>query len=174
MHTKTLFIARAAMIACLYTVLTLAVAPIAYGPVQFRISEMLTILPLFYLEAIPGLAIGCLLANVLNGPWDMLLGTLATLAAAILTRLLKKIYLGVLPPIVLNAFIVPVIFLLIGWDEYIYIVNVLLIAASQTAVIGTLGVGLYFALRPAVKKIPALKPVTLKELFPKKKPAAQS
>ena len=61
------FIAEGAMIAAPYVVFTLVFAPISYGPVQVRIAEALTILPLFTPAAIPGLFIGCVLANILGG-----------------------------------------------------------------------------------------------------------
>ena len=92
MRKTTRFIARSAIICALYTALTLAFAPISYGAIQVRISEALTILPLFCVEAVPALAIGCFLSNIPMGIWDMVIGTVATLVAGILTRLFKKIY----------------------------------------------------------------------------------
>ena len=86
--TRTLV--RIAVISALYAGLTLVLAPISYGAIQVRVSEALTILPLFCWEAIPGLAIGCFIANLPMGLWDMLIGTLATLLAAFSTRLVKK------------------------------------------------------------------------------------
>lgn len=109
MRNATLKLVRTAVIAALYAALTLAVAPIAYGAVQFRISEALTILPLFCPEAIVGLTIGCFLANIPSGLWDMFLGALATLVAATLTRVSRKWYFGIIPPVVVNAFAVPLI-----------------------------------------------------------------
>ena len=109
MNKTTKFLVRSAVIAALYAALTFAVASIAYTPIQFRVSEALTILPLFFPEAIPGLTIGCFLANIPSGPWDMFIGAGATLIAAILTRLSRKIWTGVIPPVLANAFLVPVI-----------------------------------------------------------------
>ena len=63
----TRFIVRSSVIAALYAALTLVLAPVAYGPVQFRVSEALTILPLFFPEAIPGLFVGCFIANIPSG-----------------------------------------------------------------------------------------------------------
>jgi uncharacterized membrane protein len=113
---RTLRIAQGAVIAAAYTVLTwlAALANLAYGPVQFRFSEALTILPIFTPAAVPGLAIGCLLSNILSGygVYDMIFGTLATLLAALLTRLVRSVkirgipVLSPLPPVLLNAFIV--------------------------------------------------------------------
>ena len=164
MRTKTIFIARAAVIAALYAALTLMLMPFGYGPIQLRLSEALTILPLFYLEAIPGLTIGCFLANLASPmPWDMLLGTAATLIAAILTRQLKKIYFGVLPPVLVNALVVPLMFIL-GGDTSPYYINVLTIFVSQAVVIGVFGTALYFLLKPHVKKLKVLQPITWAEL----------
>mgnify|MGYP002732375116 CR=1 FL=1 len=99
----------AGIIAALYAALTLAFSPISFGAVQFRISEALTLLPVLFPEAIPGLALGCLVSNLLGGvmPWDPIFGTLATLLAAALSwRLRKSALLAALPPVVCNAVIV--------------------------------------------------------------------
>lgn len=85
--SSVLFLAQAAVIAALYTVLTLvAVAMnLAFGPVQFRFSEALTILPVFTPAAIPGLTLGCVLSNLWSsfGLADIIFGSLATLLAAL-------------------------------------------------------------------------------------------
>lgn len=117
---------RAGLIAALYVALTLPLGQFAFGPFQIRPSEALTILPLFYPEAIPGLYVGCLLANLGSGygVYDIALGSLATLFAAAVTfvigRFIKnkplKVALGGLPPVLFNAFIVPLIWLLFGSD----------------------------------------------------------
>ena len=64
---KTLFMTQAAMIAAVYVVLTVVFAPIAFGQVQIRIAEALTILPVFTPAAIPGLFVGCLIGNIFGG-----------------------------------------------------------------------------------------------------------
>ncbi len=112
-NQKTLFLARAAMIAALYVVLTYFSAALGLSgqnAVQLRLSEALCILPYFTSAAIPGVTVGCLLANILTGAHvlDILFGTLATLLGAIGTRLLKKWrFLAPLPPILSNTLIVP-------------------------------------------------------------------
>ena len=85
LNTRSLCLS--AVIAALYAALTLLLAPISYGNLQCRVSEALTILPVLFPEAIPGLTVGCLLANLLGSatPWDVIFGTLATLIAALLT-----------------------------------------------------------------------------------------
>lgn len=110
-HQSVLFLAQGAMIAAIYVVLTLVFAPFSYGEVQVRISEALTILPLFTPAAIPGLFVGCLISNILGGcvlP-DIIFGSLATLIGAIGTYMLRRQnkFLAPLPPIIANALIVP-------------------------------------------------------------------
>lgn len=89
MKRSVLFMARAAVIAAAYVVLTFPMAQIAFGPVQFRLAEALTVLAALMPAAIPGLFVGCLLANLTNpaslGPVDIIGGSLATLLAAWLT-----------------------------------------------------------------------------------------
>lgn len=98
-----------AIVAALYTALTLLFQPISFSMVQFRISEALTLLPALFPSAIPGLTVGCLLANLVGSatPWDVAFGTLATLLAALFTwRLRKNIWLAALPPVVCNGVVV--------------------------------------------------------------------
>lgn len=112
MNKKTQNIAQGALIAALYTVLTLVsnTLGLASGVIQIRLSEAMTILPVFTPAAIPGLCIGCLISNIITGcaPMDVILGTLATLIGALLTRRLAghKI-LASLPPIISNTLIIP-------------------------------------------------------------------
>lgn len=106
------FMAQGAIIAALYAALTIIFAPISYGAVQVRISEAFTILPLFTPAAIPGLFIGCLLANILGGAivWDVIFGSIATLIGAALGYLLRfNRWLVPIPTIVSNSVIIPLI-----------------------------------------------------------------
>lgn len=106
------FTAQAAAIAAIYVVLTLIFAPISYGPIQVRISEALTVLPFFTPAAVPGLFVGCLLANIFGGAIlpDILFGSLATLIGAVGSYLLrKKKFLVPLPPVIANAAVVPLV-----------------------------------------------------------------
>ncbi|MCM1542232.1 MAG: QueT transporter family protein [Blautia sp.] len=112
MNRKVLFIVHAGVIAALYVVLTLVANAfgLANHAVQVRFSEALTVLPFFTPAAIPGLALGCLLSNILTGcalP-DIIFGTFATLTGAVFTWLLRKNrWLAPLPPIAANTVIVP-------------------------------------------------------------------
>lgn len=116
---STRFLVQAALIAALYTALTLLATltpygQFSFGPVQMRISEALTVLPYFTPAAIPGLFVGCVLSNTIGftagvnfGAIDIVLGSLATLAAAYASYGLRRNrWLVALPPVVLNAVVV--------------------------------------------------------------------
>lgn len=110
MNKKLLFVVQAALIAAIYVVLLLVFAPISFSEVQVRVAEALTILPFFTPAAIPGVFVGCFLGGVLTGgvPVDFIFGSLTTLAAAYLSyKLRKNKYLVPLPPIILNAIVIP-------------------------------------------------------------------
>ena len=106
------FVVLNGLIAGLYVVFTLPFANIAYGPIQFRLAEVLTVFPAFSALTIPGVTLGCFIANLINpnnlGPVDIIGGTLATLIAGFLSWLIgkKKKPLGIIPPIVFNGLIV--------------------------------------------------------------------
>ena len=149
-------LARAGIIAALYVVLSLAVLPVASGAIQFRPSEALCLLPFFFPEAIPALFVGCALSNLITGCaiWDVVFGSVITLLAAILTyfsgKLIKntviKIIVGGLFPVLLNAFLLPVIwYFCYGELEYLYMLQVAFLVVSQSVSVYALGVPLYFA-----------------------------
>ena len=99
----------AAVVAALYAVMGCfgGIFGLTFGPVQFRFAEALTVLPFLYPATAPGLAIGCLITNLLSpyGPVDVIFGTLATAIAAWLTMKMPKWYLAALPPILVNLVI---------------------------------------------------------------------
>jgi len=96
------------MIGAIYVVLTLIFAPISYGMIQVRISEALMVLPFFTPAAIPGLFVGCLIANIFGGLGmpDIVFGSLATLLSAYLVSKIDNKYLVPLPPILINAIVI--------------------------------------------------------------------
>ena len=107
---NTYFLAYGAVIAAIYVALTMAFQPISFGPVQFRISEALCILPFFTPAAIPGLFVGCFLSNLFCGAagLDIVFGSLATLIGAVGSYALRKSKVLVcVPPILANTIIVP-------------------------------------------------------------------
>ncbi len=150
-HAKLVFLVRAALIAALYVALTFVANAlgIASGVIQVRLSEALTILPYFTPAAIPGLFVGCLLANWLTGAalWDVVFGSLATLIGAVGTYLLrKKKWLAPIPPIAANTITVPLIL------KYVYMLEgtipffMLTTGVGELLSCGVLGMVLLFAL----------------------------
>lgn len=114
MNKKVLMITQGAMIAALYIVLTWVANTLgmANGAIQVRFSEALCILPIFTPAAIPGLFVGCLLANIINGCviWDIVFGSLATLIGAFGTYMLRNTkFVFTLPPVIANMIIVPLV-----------------------------------------------------------------
>lgn len=109
---KTRFITEAALIAALYAGLTTAFLPLAFNALQFRISEALTVLPFIFPSAVPGLVLGCAVANLWSrfGLLDIFFGSLATLLAALTTRFFRRfrygIWLAPMPPVIFNTLIV--------------------------------------------------------------------
>ncbi|MGF7397392.1 QueT transporter family protein [Thermoanaerobacterium thermosaccharolyticum] len=114
MNKKTKKIVYGALIAALYAVMTIALAPISYGQIQVRVAEALTVLPFFSSYSILGLFVGCIIANMIggNGIFDVVFGSLATLISAVITyyigksNLRYKRYLAPLPPVIINAVII--------------------------------------------------------------------
>jgi uncharacterized membrane protein len=109
-RTPAKSIARVAILAAVYALLTVIppLNAIGYGPVQVRVAEALTVLPFIFPWAVWGLYLGCILSN-LASPfllWDVTLGALGTLTAALLTRRMPEPYLAPLPPVVVNALVV--------------------------------------------------------------------
>ena len=151
-NKKVLLIVQAALIAAIYVVLTYFISAfnLASGAIQVRISEALTILPVFTPAAIPGLFIGCLLSNLLTGcmPLDVVFGSLATLIGAIFTWSLrnKSKFLAPVPPVVANIIVVPFVL------KYAYMVPLpipfmmLTVGVGEVISAGVLGLILYGAL----------------------------
>ena len=105
MKRTVFFITRSAVVAAIYFALATALQPISFGPVQFRLSEALVLLPVFMPESIIGVTLGCFLSNFFYSTmYDVIFGTIATAVAAVLTYLLRRTkFLYVLPPLLLNA-----------------------------------------------------------------------
>mgnify|MGYP000847427029 FL=1 len=155
-------LAEGGLIAAIYTALTLAVPAASYGLIQFRVAELLTILPVFTPAAIPGLAVGCMVSNIaglatganLAGAWDILFGSLATLAAAWMTYGLRRIRIkglpvaATLPPVIINAAVVglELAFMLLGFSWVHYASAFLYVAAGQFLACTICGLLFYTAL----------------------------
>lgn len=159
MKKRTHYLAVSALIAALYAGSTYMMAffGLSYGPVQFRISEALTILPVFSPAAITGLTVGCFIANIFSyNPIDMLFGTAATLIASLLSYWLRncKWYglpiLSALMPVILNGIIVgfEIAFFFTEGDATLksFLLSGLWVALGEMAVCLGLGLPLYKAI----------------------------
>ncbi len=156
---KILFIVHAALIASIYTVVSLIFAPTSMGPVQLRVSEALCVLPYFTPAAIPGLFVGCIIANsfVSGMIWaDILFGSLATLAAAIVSYLVRRFkWLVPLPAVILNALVVPFVLKYgYGFDDALWFMMV-------TVGLGQIGACYCFGM-------PLMYALELSDIFPRK------
>ena len=154
--TPALYLTRGALIAALYVALTYVAAlfGLSSGAIQFRISEALTILPVFLPEAIPGLTIGCLIANLIAGGvfWDIVFGTLATLLGAVGAQIIgriakKQLWLATIPTILSNALIVPPVLIYAYGvpDAYLYLVAT--VGIGEIVCAGILGTALGYSLK---------------------------
>ena len=158
MKNNTLKLVTGGLIAALYVVLTVLAAQfnLASGAIQVRFSEALTIMPVFTAAAVPGLAVGCVLANLLTGcaAWDVVFGSLATLIGAVGTRLLKdKPLLAWIPPVLSNMAIIPIILIKVYAVPDAWWFLVLTIGAGEIISCGLLGLLLWRSL----KNIPQIK-----------------
>lgn len=156
-NKRTLYLVQSALIAGIYVAVTYVCSPISYGSVQFRISEALTVLPVLTPAAIPGLTIGCLIANIGSplGPIDIVCGTVATLLAAVCTRLTRKIRFKNLPllslifPVLFNGVIVGAeiaFFLPEGFGWLAFLTSGASVALGEAGVCYILGLPLYTGL----------------------------
>lgn len=154
------FIITGALIAAAYAGLTYLsnVFNLAYGPIQLRISEILTVLPIFTPAAIPGLTLGCFIANIGSfNAADMLFGTAATLAAAILTYFLRDIkikglpVLAMLPPVIVNAIVIgfeiALFFLPEGYSFWGFIISGFEVGLGQFIVCFIFGIPFYLVVK---------------------------
>ena len=151
MNTK--YLTKASLIAGIYLVLIMIQIPmgnLTFGPIQLRIAEGLTLLPLVETAAIPGLFVGCLVANLILSPYsafglvDIIGGSLVTIIAAYLTSKMPNKITAALPPIILNGFVVSI------WVSYFtnvpYWYTVLGITVGElasVAIFGTLILSVY-------------------------------
>jgi len=167
-------IAFGGIIAALYAALTFVIIPFAYTPVQFRIAEVLCILPFFFPVAVPGLFIGCIIANLLSpyGLPDVIAGSLASLMAASCTMLIGKMNrsresifikaFACFPPVIFNAVIIGALiaFYMVGFNDLnafmiSFVSNGLWVGLGQLLVLYVLGLPLMIYL-PKTKVIDKL------------------
>ncbi|MGI5822513.1 MAG: QueT transporter family protein [Dethiobacteria bacterium] len=145
-------IARTGAIAGLYLALTFLFSGISFGPLQVRIAEALTLLPILFPEAVPALFLGCFLANLLGpyGAVDIVFGSLTTLLAALLTYRFRRLPLGWLSPIVCNA--LGVSLYLYAFFRIPYWPTVLTIGLGESIAVLALGLPLLHLLKTREKQ----------------------
>ena len=151
MNKRVKFICHAALIAALYVLLTYVAAAMGLSSeaIQIRFSEALCVLPYFTSAAIPGVTVGCLLANTLTGSalWDIVFGTLATLIGAVIARMLRKYkWLVPLPSVLSNMAIIPPILMFVYGVEDAYYFLLLTVGIGEIISIYGIGMLLLFAL----------------------------
>lgn len=120
----TKYICYNAFIACVYLALVYIFQFMSFGAIQFRIAEAMTILPSLFPFSVAGLTIGCFLSNFMSvwGWSDLVFGTLCTLVAGLITSKIKNPFLAALPPVLINSFGLPLVWLLLG-GETVYWIN---------------------------------------------------
>lgn len=153
---KSSVISKQAMIAAIYTVISVCFSAITYGPVQVRISEALTLLPVFAFNNVWGVTIGCFLTNLIGfftganilGSLDIIFGTMATFAAAVASYLLRNIkfkglpVLSAVPPILFNAVVVGwelCVLINGGFNTVVFAAQAASVAAGQSVSCGLIG-----------------------------------
>ncbi len=160
---RTTSLSICGIIAGLYFVICIAFYPLSYGGIQVRFAEALTILPLFFGEAVWGVTIGCLLANCFSSGifvLDVVFGTLATLISGLLTYIIgKKIknlklrfFIGAFPPVIINAIVVPFTFLALFELKELYFISLVQVFLGQAISIYIIGAFIYFPLREILNK----------------------
>lgn len=157
MNKSVKFIVEAAMLAALYATLTL-IFPFSFGHniFQLRISEALTSLPAIIPSSIPGLFVGCIIANMIGGfgPVDTVLGSLATLLSSLLSYSLRKYPVLVpLPPVIINALVVGSYLVLIYKMEVSLAASIGWVALGQLLSCYGLGLPLLFLLKKRMNDI---------------------
>ena len=150
---KVRHIVKAGLVAALYSVLTIILAPISFGLIQCRVSEALCVLPAVMGSSVPGLALGCLVANLLTGApvYDVVFGSLATLIGALGTSILSKRDMPVwtlpLPSIISNALIVGTVLAFVYEVPASLPVCMLSVAAGEAVATYALGLPFLYLIR---------------------------
>ena len=150
-------IARAGIIASLYIATSFVTAPIASGAIQIRLSEALTLLCLIFPESVLAVFIGCVFSNLITGcaPYDIIFGSAITLMAGLCTYTVGKIIknkifsiiIGGLFPVLLNAFLLPLVWLFCyDTGEYVYILQVVFLIIGQAIAVYGLGIPLILSI----------------------------
>ncbi|GGA42969.1 hypothetical protein GCM10007416_15020 [Kroppenstedtia guangzhouensis] len=153
-------IAPIAMIAAIYAVLTLTLYPLSYGVIQFRISEVMTVLPYLTPLAVPGLFVGALIANLFSpvGFYDVVFGSLASLIAAWLTARMPTRWLAPLPPVLVNAVIVGTLLKTVSNLDVTLPAAMFYVGVGQLVICYGLGLPFLYVMERFQDRIPGARP----------------
>ena len=152
---STRYLTRGALVAAMYVALSYLsnLFGLASGVIQFRVSEVLCILPLFMPEAIPGLFIGCILSNIISGCvlWDIVFGSLATLIGAVGCYAMRRLpnnlkWLATLPNILANSIIVPFVLMYAYGVDSGYFFLMLTVGIGEVVCSGVLGTAALYSM----------------------------
>lgn len=169
MKKTVLYLAEAAVIAALYAALTYVMGEFSSMAIQVRLSEAMCVLPAFFSSSVPGLFVGCLVANLLNGSViDIIFGSLTTLVAAVLGRIIQKkigklqFILVPLPAVILNALVIPLVLIygygiteFMGATSFLSLYGLLALSIGIGEFIScyVFGIPLYFAVKKVLGSI---------------------
>ena len=158
MGNRATIVVQGALVGALYVILTVIsnMFGLASGVIQIRLSEALTILPVFTPAAIPGLFVGCIISNIITGcmPLDVIFGALATLAGAYGTYLLRKRkMLASIPPILANVLVIPWVLSLVYSFEGSILYFTITVLVGEFISAGLLGQLLLKLIEPHAERI---------------------
>lgn len=141
------FIVRTAIVASLYAVLTMAMAPISYGMIQFRLSEVMTLLAFINPVYITGLTLGTLIANFASqlGMADMVFGTLATFLSVFIMSKCRNIWIASLWPSIINGVVIGSMIYVLGFvpEGFGLPAAIAFVAVGEFAVVTLIGVPVF-------------------------------
>ena len=154
-NKKSIVITRNATYAAAYVALCFIFAPISYGPIQIRIAESLTILPIFDKYALISITLGCFLSNLfMSNIWDMIFGTIATFIGLFFINRIKtnNFFVKMLPSILSNAIIIPLVLKYgYGYSDVVYYMEFFFISIGEIISIYGIGYILYKCLWKMIK-----------------------
>lgn len=140
----TNFLVKSAGVAALYAVLTLLLPVASYGPIQFRFSEILVLLVFYNKRFIPGLVLGCAIANLFSPMmlFDVVFGTLSSYIAFILMQRAKNLYIASIFPVLLVSLPAIGTWLILASDE-VFFVLLMQFMLSEFVMVSIIGVLLF-------------------------------
>lgn len=159
-NSLTSKLVKSALIAALYAVITIVLKPISYGPIQFRLSEILILIAFLDSKYIIGLTIGCLISNFFGGfgPLDMIFGTLATFLSALSINITSKIvkgkkalFIASLWPTIFNAILIGLMLKYVA--SLPLVLSIIQVGFGEFVVVTIIGIPIFRKVLPTLKKV---------------------